>query len=71
MLSKALILLLVPFVAAHGKVAQMEGDAPGNPGNTTALAIQGGIVPGPGRNKVVSNKNTLILFRPLPSGSND
>lgn len=54
MLSKALILFLVPLVAAHGKVAVMQGDAPGNPGNTTGIAIQGGVVPGPGRNKVVS-----------------
>lgn len=51
MLSKAFILSLVPLAAAHGKVAQMQGDVAGN---TTGLAIQGAVVPGPGKNKVVS-----------------
>ncbi|KAG8160698.1 hypothetical protein KVR01_008962 [Diaporthe batatas] len=60
MLSKALILFLVPFVAAHGKVAVMQGDAPGDPGNTTGLAIQGAVVPGPGRNKVTEVDTTVF-----------
>lgn len=70
MLSKALVLFLVPLVAAHGKVAQMAGDAPGNPGNTTGIAIQGGIVPGPGRNKVVSGED-LDSSRLMPPYSSD
>lgn len=68
MLSKSLVLFLVPLVAAHGKVAQMAGDAPGNPGNTTGIAIQGGVVPGPGRNKVVSGKY-LDHLRPMAPDS--
>lgn len=59
MLSKAFILSLVPLVAAHGKVAQMQGDVAGN---TTGLAIQGGVVPGPGKNKVVSSKKCSFLY---------
>ena len=39
-----------PLVAAHGKVAVVTGD---KGGNSTALAIKGGIVPGPGKNSVV------------------
>jgi hypothetical protein len=70
MLSKALILFLVPLVAAHGKVAMMTGDAPGNPGNTTGLAIQGAVVPGPGRNKVVSDED-VDSFTPVPPDSDD
>lgn len=58
MLSKAFILSLVPLVAAHGKVAQMAGDVAGN---TTGLAIQGGVVPGPGKNKVVSSDDVSAL----------
>ncbi|KKY29661.1 putative cas1 appressorium specific protein [Diaporthe ampelina] len=57
MLSKAFILSLVPLVAAHGKVAQMQGDVSGN---TTALAIQGGVVPGPGRNAVTEVDTTVF-----------
>lgn len=56
MLSKAFILSLVPLAAAHGKVAQMQGDVAGN---TTGLAIQGAVVPGPGKNKVVSGEDIL------------
>lgn len=53
MFSKVLILALAasPLVAAHGKVAAVTGDAGGN---GTALAIEGGIVPGPGPNSKVS-----------------
>lgn len=51
MLSKVFFLSLVTLIAAHGKVAQMQGDVAGN---TTGIAIQGGVVPGPGKNKVVS-----------------
>jgi hypothetical protein len=49
MLSKALVLAIAasPLVAAHGKVAVVQGDAGGN---GTALAIRGAIVPGPGPN---------------------
>ncbi|POS75559.1 MAS3 protein [Diaporthe helianthi] len=60
MLSKVLVLFLVSLVAAHGKVAQMQGDAPGNPGNTTGLAIQGAVVPGAGRNKVTEVDTTVF-----------
>lgn len=59
MLSKAFFLSLVPLIAAHGKVAQMQGDVAGN---TTGLAIQGGVVPGPGKNKVVSGQNIPALY---------
>lgn len=59
MLCKAFILSLVPLVAAHGKVAQMQGDVTGN---TTGIAIQGGVVPGPGKNKVVSAKIIPALY---------
>lgn len=53
MLSKTFLLALAaaPFVAAHGKVATVTGDAGGN---GTALAIQGGVVPGPGPNRKVN-----------------
>lgn len=52
MFSKIMILALAasPLVAAHGKVAMVTGDLGGN---GTALAIQGGVVPGPGPNKKV------------------
>lgn len=59
MLSKAFILSLVPLAAAHGKVAQMQGDVAGN---TTGLAIQGAVVPGPGKNKVVSGEDIPGLY---------
>jgi hypothetical protein len=45
-----LALSAAPLAVAHGKVAVMTGD---KGGNGTALAIQGGIVPGPGKNSVV------------------
>lgn len=50
-------LAVSPLVAAHGKVAVITGDAGGN---TTALAIQGGIVPGPGKNSVTEVDTTVF-----------
>lgn len=46
-----------PLVAAHGKVAVVSGDAGGN---GTALAIQGAVVPGPGKNKVTEVDTTVF-----------
>ncbi|ORX97286.1 hypothetical protein BCR34DRAFT_167816 [Clohesyomyces aquaticus] len=46
-----------PLVAAHGKVAMVTGDAGGN---GTAIGIMGGIVPGPGRNKVTEVDTTVF-----------
>ncbi len=53
MFSKLFLLGLAvsPLVAAHGKVAVITGDAGGN---TTGLAIRGGVVPGAGANDKVS-----------------
>lgn len=53
MFAKVLVLALAasPLVAAHGRVDVVTGDAGGN---GTALAIQGGVVPLTGKNKVVS-----------------
>jgi len=45
------------LVAAHGKIAVMTGDAGGN---TTALGIIGGIVPGPGKNSVTEIDTTVF-----------
>jgi hypothetical protein len=50
-------LAAAPLVAAHGKVAAVTGDAGGN---GTALGIMGGIVPGPGRNKVTEVDTTVF-----------
>lgn len=52
-----LALAASPLVAAHGKVAQITGDAGGN---GTALAIMGGVVPGPGANKVTEVDTTVF-----------
>jgi len=59
MFSKIIIAALVasPLVAAHGKIAVMTGDAGGN---TTGLGIQGGVVPGPGPNKVTEVDTTVF-----------
>ncbi|RDW57602.1 hypothetical protein BP6252_13684 [Coleophoma cylindrospora] len=59
MFTKAILLALAasPLVAAHGKVAVITGDAGGN---TTALGIQGGIVPGPGKNSVTEVDTTVF-----------
>lgn len=43
-------LALSPLVSAHGKVTVVTGNAGGN---GTALAIQGGVVPGTGPNSKV------------------
>ncbi|OAF99613.1 uncharacterized protein CC84DRAFT_1075295, partial [Paraphaeosphaeria sporulosa] len=45
------------LISAHGKVAAVVGDAGGN---GTALGIQGGIVPGPGKNKVTEVDTTVF-----------
>lgn len=50
-------LAATPLVAAHGKVAAVQGDAGGN---GTALGIMGGIVPGPGKNKVTEVDTTVF-----------
>jgi hypothetical protein len=62
MFAKLLVLALAasPLVAAHGRVDVVTGDAGGN---GTALAIQGGVVPLTGKNKVVS-KEATVDFRP-------
>jgi len=59
MFSKVLVLALAaaPLVAAHGKVAVVQGDAGGN---GTALGIMGGVVPGPGKNKVTEVDTTTF-----------
>ncbi|KAH8672541.1 hypothetical protein BGZ60DRAFT_526852 [Tricladium varicosporioides] len=59
MLSKFILAALVasPLVAAHGKIAVMTGDAGGN---TTGLGIQGGVVPGPGKNSVTEVDTTVF-----------
>ncbi|KAK6221243.1 hypothetical protein QIS74_04811 [Colletotrichum tabaci] len=59
MLSKTFLLALAaaPFAAAHGKVAAVVGDAGGN---GTALAIQGGVVPGPGPNRKTELDTTVF-----------
>ncbi|KAE9378573.1 hypothetical protein N431DRAFT_400316 [Stipitochalara longipes BDJ] len=46
-----------PLVAAHGKVAVVTGDAGGN---TTALGIQGGVVPGAGSNSKTEVDTTIF-----------
>jgi len=60
MFAKVLVFALAasPLVAAHGRVDVVTGDAGGN---GTALAIQGGVVPLTGRNKVVSNQTAVDL----------
>ncbi|TVY81089.1 hypothetical protein LSUE1_G005439 [Lachnellula suecica] len=59
MFSKVLILALAasPLVAAHGKVSVVTGDAGGN---TTALGIQGGVVPGAGQNSKTEVDTTVF-----------
>jgi hypothetical protein len=46
-----------PVVLAHGKIAVATGDAGGN---GTALGIQGGVIPGPGKNKVTEPDTTVF-----------
>ncbi|KAK7450941.1 hypothetical protein CaCOL14_007301 [Colletotrichum acutatum] len=59
MVSKTIIFALAAAtsVAAHGKVAQVTGDLGGN---GTALAIQGGVVPGPGPNRKTELDTTVF-----------
>lgn len=59
MFSKVIVLALAasPLVAAHGKVAVVTGDAGGN---GTALAIMGGVVPGPGPNSKTEVDTTVF-----------
>jgi hypothetical protein len=45
------------LIAAHGKIAAVQGDAGGN---GTAIGIQGGVVPGPGKNKVTEVDTTVF-----------
>lgn len=66
MLAKFILAALAasPLVTAHGKIAVMTGDAGGN---TTALGIQGGVVPGPGRNKVTEVDTTVFRSKAAAS----
>ncbi|KAF2106378.1 hypothetical protein BDV96DRAFT_654765 [Lophiotrema nucula] len=50
-------LVATTFVSAHGNVQVVTGDAGGN---GTALGIQGGVVPGTGRNKVTEVDTTVF-----------
>ncbi|KAJ2893090.1 hypothetical protein MKZ38_009063 [Zalerion maritima] len=52
-----LALAATPLVSAHGKVAVVNGD---QGGNTTALGILGGIVPGEGSNDVTEIDTTVF-----------
>lgn len=62
MFAKLVVLALAasPLVAAHGRVDLVTGDAGGN---GTALAIQGGVVPLTGKNKVVSTPCHILYAR--------
>ncbi|KAL1602696.1 hypothetical protein SLS60_006116 [Paraconiothyrium brasiliense] len=53
----ATLSLAPTLISAHGKVAAVAGDAGGN---GTAIGIQGGIVPGPGKNKVTEVDTTVF-----------
>lgn len=59
MFSKIFLIALAasPLVAAHGKIAVATGDAGGN---STALGIQGGVIPGAGKNKVTEPDTTVF-----------
>lgn len=45
------------LIAAHGKIAAVTGDAGGN---GTAIGIQGGIIPGAGKNKITEPDTTVF-----------
>jgi len=45
------------LIAAHGKIAVVQGDAGGN---GTAIGIQGGIIPGAGKNKITEPDTTVF-----------
>ncbi|KAF7862634.1 hypothetical protein EAF04_007507 [Stromatinia cepivora] len=51
------IAAIIPFVAAHGKIAVLTGDAGGN---TTGLGIQGAVIPGAGTNKQTEVDTTVF-----------
>lgn len=53
----ATLSLTPTLIAAHGKVAAVVGDAGGN---GTAIGIQGGVVPGPGKNRVTEVDTTVF-----------
>ncbi|KAH6621964.1 hypothetical protein C7974DRAFT_214104 [Boeremia exigua] len=56
--STFLISTIAPtLIAAHGKIAAVQGDAGGN---GTAIGIQGGIIPGAGKNKVTEPDTTVF-----------
>ncbi|CAK7200567.1 hypothetical protein SEUCBS139899_003265 [Sporothrix eucalyptigena] len=67
MFSKVLLIALAssPLVAAHGKLAVIQGDAGGN---TTGLGIQGGVVPGAGPNSKTEVDTTI--FNSIKAQSN-
>ncbi|KAK2052369.1 hypothetical protein LY76DRAFT_630092 [Colletotrichum caudatum] len=66
MIAKTFLLAfaVAPLVAAHGKVAVVSGDLGGN---GTALAIQGGVVPGPGPNRKTELDTTVFGARNIMS----
>jgi hypothetical protein len=51
------LLAAAPLATAHGKIAVAQGDAGGN---GTALGIQGGVIPGAGKNKVTEPDTTVF-----------
>ena len=53
----ATLSLTPTLISAHGKVAAVSGDAGGN---GTAIGILGGIVPGPGKNRVTEVDTTVF-----------
>lgn len=56
--SALLIGSVVPtLIAAHGKIAVVQGDAGGN---GTAIGIQGGIIPGAGKNRITEPDTTVF-----------
>ena len=59
MMFKSFLLVLAAssIVSAHGKVAAVKGDVGGN---GTALGIQGGVVPGAGRNSKTEVDTTVF-----------
>ncbi|CAK7225552.1 hypothetical protein SBRCBS47491_005927 [Sporothrix bragantina] len=67
MYSKVFLIALAssPLVAAHGKIAVIQGDAGGN---TTGLGIQGGVVPGAGPNSKTEVDTTV--FNSIKAQSN-
>ncbi|PSR82276.1 hypothetical protein BD289DRAFT_371464 [Coniella lustricola] len=68
MFAKVFLIALAasPLVAAHGKIAVAVGDAGGN---TTALGIQGAVVPGAGSNSKTEVDTTTYNGKSLKSDS--